>query len=72
MNDRKEITFFLDTPLLFDSDFKISYTLANIDCKKYDYELVKQPWLRWYNLEYYESWNLVNSSYIKRDFIYGE
>jgi hypothetical protein len=52
LDDRKEITFFLDTPLLFDSDFKISYTLPNIDCKKYDYELVKQPWLRWYNLEY--------------------
>lgn len=70
LDDRKEISFYIDTPLLSDSNFKISYTLPNVECKNYEYELVKQPWLRGYNLEYHENWNLVNSSYIKTDFIY--
>jgi hypothetical protein len=41
--DRKEISFYLTTPLLVDKNFQIDYFLPNTDCKKYEYDFVKQP-----------------------------
>jgi hypothetical protein len=43
MYDRKEVSFFLSTPLSTQRDFNIDYTILNPDCKKYEYEFIKQP-----------------------------
>jgi hypothetical protein len=53
--DRKEISFYLTTPLLVDKNFQIDYTISNPDCKKYEYEFVKQPGLRGYDFILYKN-----------------
>lgn len=63
LDNRKEISFYLQTPLLFESDFKINYSIPNKDCKEYDFDFIKQPWLKNYEFNYYKNWNLINNFY---------
>jgi hypothetical protein len=70
--DRKEISFYLTTPLLVDKNFQIDYTISNPDCKKYEYEFVKQPGLRGYDFILYKNWNLERDFYNNKNFIYKE
>jgi len=42
-NDYKEVSFYLETKPLFESNFEINYILKNTECKNYNYEFIKQP-----------------------------
>lgn len=70
LDDRKEISFYQNTPLLFDSSFNINYTIPNTECKSYNYEFVKQPWIRWYDFIFNKNWNLEMQNYNTTNFIY--
>lgn len=59
LNDRKEISFYLETPVSSKKSFNFNYSLPNTECKKYEYEFIKQPWLKWYDLKITQNWNLI-------------
>lgn len=67
----KEISFYLDTEPLFESNFEINYILQNPECVNYNYEFVKQPWIKNYNLILNKDWNLVDSLYTDKNYIFN-
>lgn len=67
----KEISFYLDTKPLFESNFEINYILQNPECVNYNYEFVKQSWIKNYNLILNKDWNLVDSLYTDKNYIFN-
>lgn len=67
----KEVSFYLNTNSLFESNFSFNYNLSNPMCKNYNYLFIKQPWINSYNLDLYKNWNLENSLYNETDFTYN-
>lgn len=67
----QEVSFYINTWLLFASEFVIEYVLPNIECKNYDFNFIKQPWIKNYNLNLYKNWNLINSIYTDKDFLFN-
>ena len=67
-NDYKEVSFYLETKPLFESNFEINYILKNTECKNYNYEFIKQPWIKNYNLIINKNWNLIDSLYTDKNY----
>lgn len=65
----KEVSFFLNTDTLFDSNFKINYKIQNPECRSYNFEFVKQPWIKNYQLNINKDWNLIDSVYTAKDYV---
>lgn len=68
LQDKKEISFYLTTPLLYPVDFNIKYTVLNNECKPYNYLFIKQPWLKEYKLNLVKDWNLIFDWYLDKDY----
>ncbi len=51
--DYKIVDFFMITEKWWKSFHFIGYTLKNPECKKYSYKIYKQPWIREYELLFY-------------------
>lgn len=48
----KQIDFYIKTPVWEKKDFLIEYKLQNKNCSKYSYSLIKQAWIKNYDLIY--------------------
>jgi hypothetical protein len=51
----KQVDFYLKTPVWWSSYRYMEYIIKNPDCKKYSYKVYKQPWIREYNLEFFNT-----------------
>lgn len=58
-DDKKEIRFYLNTPLSTTRDFEFFYQIPNPECREYEFQFFKQSWLWEYLLEINESWNIL-------------
>jgi hypothetical protein len=43
LKDRKEVSFYLNTPLNTTREMSINYQLPNPECQKYSFQFFKQP-----------------------------
>ncbi len=68
----KEVSFYLDTNTLFESNFHIEYTLPNPECKNYNYFFIKQPGIKNYSIDMIKNWNLEQSLYTETDFTFND
>ena len=68
----KEISFYLDTNSLFESNFTFEYNISNPECKNYDYFLPKQPGIKSYGIDMIKNWNLEQSLYTETDFTFND
>lgn len=68
----KEISFYLDTNTLFESNFTLEYMIPNSECKNYDYFLPKQPGIKSYGIDMIKNWNLEQSLYTETDFTFND
>lgn len=48
----------------------INYNLENKDCKKYNYKLYKQSWIKSYNIEFLNNPKQIKNFDFKKDFVY--
>lgn len=67
----KEVSFFLNTNSLFESNFSFDYNILNPECKNYNYIFIKQPWINNYDLNLTKSWILEQNIYSEKDFIFN-
>lgn len=66
--DSKEVSFFLNTNILFPTEMNITYVLPNPECREYNYTFIKQPGIKEYKLNIIQDGNLVSDSYFSKDF----
>lgn len=70
LDDKKEVSFYLDTQKLSTSNFEMSYTLPYLWCGDYNFIFIKQPWIKTYEFNFYENGNLINNWLYDRDYYY--
>jgi len=70
LDDKKEVSFYLDTQKLSTSNFEMSYTLPYLWCSDYNFIFIKQPWIKTYEFNFYENGNLINNWLYDRDYYY--
>jgi hypothetical protein len=51
----KQVDFYLKTPVWWTSHRYMEYIIKNPECKNYSYKVYKQPWIREYNLEFFNT-----------------
>ena len=51
----KQVDFYLKTPIWWKSHRYMEYIIKNPECKKYSYKIYKQPWIREYNVEFFNN-----------------
>lgn len=66
--ENKEVSFYMNTNILFPTDFTINYTIPNSECKKYNYLFIKQPGIKEYKLNLINDENLILDSYLTKDY----
>lgn len=66
--ENKEVSFYMNTNILFPTDFTFSYTIPNLECKKYNYLFIKQPGIKEYKLNLINDGNLILDSYLTKDY----
>ncbi|MDD5769680.1 MAG: DUF4012 domain-containing protein [Candidatus Gracilibacteria bacterium] len=67
-NDKKEISFYLNTDVGSSSNFYLDYIIPNPTCKKYNYVFVKQPGIKQYGLNIINNGNLVIDSFLDNNY----
>lgn len=70
--DYTEVSFYLDTNTLFESNFTVDYNIANPECREYNYFLPKQPGIKSYWIDMIKNWNLEQSLYTETDFTFND
>lgn len=65
------VEFFKTTEKTEITNTNINYTIVNSECKKYNYNFYKQPWIKNYNIKITEKNNIVQKNWIEGDFIYN-
>ena len=71
LKDKTLVEFFIKTKRFETSNFYVKYKLENSQCKKYDFRIYKQPWIKSYEIKIVQNGRLVRNSWIKEDYYYS-
>ena len=70
-NRWKTVEFYMKTKAWEKSSYSIDYELSNPSCKPYSFKLVKQPWIKTYNINMNIGENTLKEVSVYDDFYYS-
>jgi hypothetical protein len=68
--EKKEVSFYMNTNILFPTHFTLLYTLPNKECKPYSFLFQKQPWIKKYTLKFSQNKTLIWENDFDKDYIF--
>lgn len=68
---KKSLEFFMRTKRSEVATEVISYKIMNNICRKYDFILYKQPWIKSYDINITENWQTFENFWINKDLYYN-
>ncbi len=71
-NRGKTVEFYMKTSAGSETSYLIDYEIPNLDCRPYDFKLVKQPWIKRYDIDMSVWKDFQKEVFLTHDFYYSD